>query len=316
MPGSFNENTAEEKQLDLSVVIPAYNNRGHLQDIVSAIISQNPAVKEIIVSHSGEYLPALTERSEQPLVTMLHSDFMLHSGAARNRGAQLASGKWLAFIDDDVIPATDWTANIRSLLNKTEEKECFVGSIDYDTSGGYWGMCLWFIEFGSVHKYMPSRIIEGGASANMLVSRKLFDATAGFPEKVNRSVDVEFMAKCRTHGGITKFHSDIVVAHRNIGGFRHCLTHAASLGGGSARIRCKTALKADITIKYPLTIPFLFPARLSLLTYRVLRRGKGYRACFTLLLPGIALALLAWTIGFARFVLKPETTQQIVSSTK
>lgn len=286
--------------LELSVVIPSYNDRGHLLDVIWALENQQPPVMEIIISHSGVAESLL--RNYQPAVPsrLLHSDQPLVSGAARNRGAEAARGKWLAFIDDDVIPASDWMAQLSAIVENGNENTCYVGSVDYDRSGGYWGLSLWFMEFGSVHHNMPSRFVDGGASANMFMHRDVYQRAGGFPENISRSVDVNFMSRCRQSGASTYFHSGPVVAHRNIAGVRHCMTHAQSLGDGSAAVRKVADMKGIFFVKYPAAIPLLFPARLALMTYRIIRCGYGQRASFAAHFPGIALAVLFWTLGFYR----------------
>jgi GT2 family glycosyltransferase len=217
------------RPLDVSVIIPSFKDRGHLGDVLRALVAQQPPIKEIIVSHSGPGDPSRHIPADHELIRVLHHDKPLFSGAARNAGVAAASGSWLAFVDDDVIPAMNWSANLARLQAHATADTCFVGSIDADLSGGYWGMCLWFLEFGSVHSYMPSRPIEGGASANMFLPHSLYDAAGGFPENVNRCVDVEFMARCRENGGGTCFDGSAKVSHRNISGLRHCLVHATTL---------------------------------------------------------------------------------------
>jgi GT2 family glycosyltransferase len=223
--------------LDLSVVVPAFNDRGHLGDVLRALANQRPPVREIIVSHSGNGDPRHHLPPSLVPIRVLHQDERRFSGAARNAGCAVTTGSWLAFVDDDVIPAKDWSARLARVLADGIVNTCVVGSVDADVSGGYWGMCLWFVEFGSVHSYMPSRPIEGGASANMFLPRSFYKGVGGFPEHVERCVDVEFMARCRKSGGHTRFVRELKVSHRNIGGLRHCLGQARSLGCGSARIR-------------------------------------------------------------------------------
>jgi GT2 family glycosyltransferase len=297
---ALTSNELSTKPLNVSVIIPSFEDRGHLGDLLRALVIQQPPLNEIIVSHSGSGDPSQHVPMGHEAIRVLHQDEQLFSGAARNAGVAAASGKWLAFIDDDVIPAKNWSANLARLQSQASSNTCFVGSIDADLSDGYWGICLWFLEFGSVHSYMPSRTIEGGASANMFLPRSLYDAAGGFPENVDRCVDVEFMACCRENGGHTSFDGATRVSHHNISSLKHCLTHAISLGCGSARVRQLKKLRGDAFVKMPLFIPLLIPARLVQMTYRVGRWGKGFRLLFLMHLPGILLALIAWSLGFAR----------------
>jgi len=283
---------------ELSVVIPALNDRGHLADIIRALEDQLLPVREVIISHSGSGCPGITSAGEVLAIHYLHSDQPLTSGAARNRGAKQATGKWLAFLDDDVMPRRDWSTRVAATLAQDAGNGCFVGSIDTDTPGGYWGMTLWFLEFGSVHKYLPTRSLEGGASANMFMHRAVHSRAGGFPEDVARCVDVEFMASCRRAGGSTNFIPAAIVGHRNIPGRQYCLRHAQSLGAGSARVRKQARIRGDIFARYPVAVPLLVPARTLLMSYRVARWGRGYRLAFLVHFPGVVLALLAWARGF------------------
>ena len=291
--------------LHLSVVVPSFNNRGHLIDVIRALELQQPPVREIIISHSGMGESALSEYRPSIPCRLLHSDQPLKSGEARNRGAKLAMGEWLAFIDDDVIPAPNWTAQLLPLMEHDENNTCYVGSVDCDRSGGYWGLSLWFLEFGSVHSYMPSRVVEGGGSANMAMHREVYQRVGGFSGDLERCVDVNFMCRCRKAGARTYFASGLVVGHRNIPGMHHCLMHARSLGHGSAEIRKSAEIRGKFFVNNPFAIPLLFFARLALMTYRIVRWGSGQRASFAICFPGIILTLLFWTVGFYGSAVRP-----------
>lgn len=284
--------------LDVSVVIPSYNDRGHLRKLLVALDEQHLPVREVIIAHSGEGDPTDQLPETALPVRVLHSDAQLFSGAARNVGAAKATGRWLAFLDDDVIPATDWSEAVAGLLRHNPQDDCMVGSIEFSESGGYWGLSIWFLEFGSVHRYMPSRPIEGGASANMLISRSLFQRAGGFPHQVKRSVDVEFMARCRARGGQTRFINTLTVAHHNNPGMSHCRDHAYRLGWGSARVRTLSQLRGEFFVRYPALSHLLIPIRLLQMSYRLARWGTGRRWLFIQCLPGITYALFAWVAGF------------------
>ncbi len=284
----------------LAVVIPVYGDRGHLQEIIDALEAQRMPVQEVVISHSGDGDPTDRLCSERLPVRYLHRDERLNSGAARNRGAALTSARWIAFLDDDVIPDENWSQAVRDALSNDAGNTCFVGSLGVDVGGGYWGMSLWYLEFGSVHPYLPAREVEGGASANMFLHRELFDRCGGFPEQVNRSVDVEFMIRCREAGAHCLFLPTARVGHRNIGGFNHNRIHALTLGEGSARVRLKNDMRGSPAARYrPLAI-FLPFARLLLMAGRIARWGTGHRISFILHLPGILVLATAWGKGFYR----------------
>lgn len=282
----------------MSVVIPSFGHRGHLYDVVFALCHQRPRVREIIISHSGPGSPNLGILFENPLVSLEKSEEPLLSGAARNIGASKALGRWIAFIDDDVVVAQDWSANLQAALTNIPPLACMVGSIGYDRSGGYWGMSLWFNEFGSMHPYMPTRTVFGGASANMIVERSVFETAGGFPSNVARCVDVEFLDRCRRIGVQTQFRPEIRVGHRNVAGFRHCMKHSFTIGSGSARVRTIADLPGGFAVRYKALVPVLWPARMAQTTWRVLRYGRGHWGQFVVHSPGVILSLAAWTVGF------------------
>ena len=289
--------------LDVAVIIPSYRDRGHLQALLVALGQQNPPLREVVVSHSSHPTPELL--SEPPMspglpLVFLHSDQRLFSGVARNRGARRSTASWLAFLDDDVVPARGWAGELASMLNPGNANRCFVGSLGCSSSGGYWGMSLWFVEFGSVHPYLPSRSVEAGASANMLVHRELFDRVGGFPEAIERSVDVTFMRECSLRGAEVWVEPGLRADHHNPRGAAKCLGQAYRIGRSSARVRQRLPLRGGLAVRFPFLAPLLLPVRMLQLTYRVLRWGRGFRWTFVWHLAGIALILLSWTWGFTR----------------
>lgn len=96
-----------------SVVVPTYNNRRVLPEVLDALESQvdAPAFEVIVVndgSTDGTREMLETRRFRVP-ATLLHQ---ANTGpaAARNRGVDRATGELVAFLGDDTIPAPDWLA--------------------------------------------------------------------------------------------------------------------------------------------------------------------------------------------------------------
>lgn len=94
-----------------SIVIPTYNRPKRLAECLNAITQLDyPRDRfEVVVVDDGSSLPL-----DEAIAPYIHLNLTLHrqsnSGpaTARNRGAKLARGEYLAFTDDDCRPYPDW----------------------------------------------------------------------------------------------------------------------------------------------------------------------------------------------------------------
>jgi glycosyltransferase involved in cell wall biosynthesis len=88
----------------ISVVVPTYNSASSLSTAIESIRSQNWADLEIIVVDDGS-----SDDTPAALNRLVGSDLRVirqnnrGPGAARNRGIEIASGKWMAFLDADDV---------------------------------------------------------------------------------------------------------------------------------------------------------------------------------------------------------------------
>ncbi len=103
--------------VEFSVVIPSYERHGLLDVALGRIAGQTLADFEVIViDQSRERWPRADERFGFPL-TYVHSE-VRGAVKARNLGGTLASGKFIAFTDDDCEPELDWLESGASILGK------------------------------------------------------------------------------------------------------------------------------------------------------------------------------------------------------
>ena len=289
----------------ITVIVPAYGPGPHLEEVVSSLERELDDGSRIIISHSGDGDP--TKRfAGDPRVTVLHSNERLYAGAARNRGIALARTEWIVFIDEDVVPAPGWYVALRRSI-AAGDAECILGSIDYRTSGGYWGVALWFIEFGPCHSYMPRRRIMGGGSGNMAVRRDHFAKVGGFPEGLRLGQDTLAHARLVSAGHVPMFEPSLVVQHHNRGGARHVLRHMFDHGRYSARIRREYQnLRGASAVRWPLISAGMWLARTGQMFHRVFTAKRSPKARFVLHLPAILVGLVAWNIGFTREAFRPS----------
>jgi len=109
--------------LNISAVIPTYNNAAFIKDAVLSIQHQTPPVTEIIIVDDGS--TDNTQQIIQQLEGNIHYIRQQNRGpsAARNAGIKAAKGEWIAFLDAD----DQWTKDklekqIRALQNSPELK--------------------------------------------------------------------------------------------------------------------------------------------------------------------------------------------------
>lgn len=89
----------------LSVIVPTFNRQKRLEHTVACLRTQSlPASDyELIVVDDGSTPPTvLPPVTSGPSCTLLRFDEVLERCVARNRGAEIAQGKILVFLDDDL----------------------------------------------------------------------------------------------------------------------------------------------------------------------------------------------------------------------
>lgn len=119
--------TVQSLQDVVSVVIPSYNRQWSLPRAVSSVLDQTDRAIECIVADDGstdETVQWLTSRQEQdPRLRFICSSHR-GSNAARNAGAAVATGKWVAFLDSDDELDSQWLEILRPLLAKHDIVSC------------------------------------------------------------------------------------------------------------------------------------------------------------------------------------------------
>lgn len=289
----------DDTPIPITVIVPVYGHGPYLDKVIAALRQQLPPGTRIFLSHSDEGDP--TERfAGMQDVTVLHSPQRLYAGAARNRALELATTEWVAFVDEDVIVGEGWHDALVSCIDRGRA-DCIVGSIGYAETGGYWGMSIWFAEFGNVHPYRAPGPISSGASANLAMRRDLLQSIGGFREDWPTGEDSLAQAMLEVAGHRTWLEPAMVGRHVNQPGFLRALRHVHRLGRYSARQRrMYPHLRGATAVRWPFVSLGMWLARLGHIYSRVLVARKGPVILLAWHTPGILLCLIAWNIGFSR----------------
>jgi len=101
-----------ESEVTVSVIIPVYNTEKYLEKCLDSLVNQTLRDMEIIcvddISTDRSYEILLKYQDKYPeLIKVIKLEEKLRQGGARNRGLDIAKGKYIAFVDsDDYVDVT------------------------------------------------------------------------------------------------------------------------------------------------------------------------------------------------------------------
>ena len=123
-----------EKMHDISFIVPVYNSEEYLKECVESLLSQDGVDKEIILIDDGSTdnsrILCKNYRNNFDVIIYIEQN---HEGAsiARNKGIDIASGKWICFVDSDDYLNNNIMANILENINDGVDI-CFMNYMKVD----------------------------------------------------------------------------------------------------------------------------------------------------------------------------------------
>jgi glycosyltransferase involved in cell wall biosynthesis len=182
----------------ISIVIPMYNEAHHIARTLLAAQRATFAAGlecELIVVDNGsqDQGPHIARQMGAQVLELPG----LLIGALRNRGAAIATGEWLAFIDADVELPEDWL----TLLLKIEPAvQVDVLGLDLHTPAE----APWYADAWQRRTLRPSadtvQTVRWLPSSNLLMRRPWFDKVGGFDENLRTGEDKDFTMRL-SHAG-------------------------------------------------------------------------------------------------------------------
>ena len=165
------------KTTSISVIIPAFNYKDSLISVIDAINNQivivdssnNNDIERMIDEYSGKVKIAYKKVSQA------------FPGEARNLGAEIASGKWLAFLDSKTIPNKSW------LMDSFNE-------VSLNGVGVVFGLTHYIAKTNT--QFIVKAAVYGDlgveTTPGTLISKENFIKIGGFTEKVRTADDLEW----------------------------------------------------------------------------------------------------------------------------
>lgn len=210
----------------VSVIVLNWNGAAYLPRCLDALASQTFSDFEVLVldNASTDYsADGLEERWAG--VRVVRFERNLGFAAANNRGAQLARGRWLVFLNNDAFPQQDWLENLAAAADSAAQYSFFASRLVYaanpertQATGDvvHVSGCAWPRDQGLPveRAHLEQGEVFSACAAAAMYDRLAFLQAGGFDEHfASHLEDVDLGFRLRLGGHRCLYVPDAVVAH-------------------------------------------------------------------------------------------------------
>jgi GT2 family glycosyltransferase len=236
----------------VSIIIAVYNNFEYTYNCLRAIIEHTSSdIKfEIIIINDCSTDNTLSYFSVVPNLKIISNKKNLGFVLSCNKGASIAAGKYLCFLNNDTIVQTGWLQPMIELIEKDPTvgivgSKLIFGDGDLQEAGGIvWqdGQTYHYGRRGSLKnkKYNYPREVDYCSGACLLISKSDFDLLNGFDEIYTpgyyEDTDLSFSVKYKLHKKVIYQPASIVVHFEGV-------TSGTNFNAGMRKFQCINALK-------------------------------------------------------------------------
>ena len=283
---------------DVSFVIPSYNSQGTIAATIASIEAQvGPLTREILVIDSSEGDAVRKELSQFARVMVVHNPVRLFPGQARNLGAEIAKGEFLAFIDSDITIQQNWLVRLYSRLISAAGIKA-AGAVIHNANPVSWASCvLYWMEFSEFLPGCGSGPRTFLSSSNLLIRRTDFLNSPEFDLSFAMSED---MLLSRFFKGSLFLDDTTSVCHRHRTGWNRVTGHLRNLGFWAGRLRVAGAGRGAFLARTRWLSLLLPLYRTPVVVCRAVRLDPRRRIRALALAPLVFLGSCHWSAGFYR----------------
>jgi GT2 family glycosyltransferase len=210
----------------VSIIILNWNGERYLQSCLEAVAAQTFSDYEVFVLDNASTDQSAEELDKRwPTFRVVRFEQNLGFAIANNRGAALAGGEWLAFLNNDAFPETEWLLNLVKASREHPQYSFFSSRLVYagqpdliQSSGDVYNISgyAWPRDNNRPAEKTPTSCGEvfSPCAAAAFYKRTAFLEAGGFDEDFSsHHEDVELGFRLRLLGHRCLYAPDAVVAH-------------------------------------------------------------------------------------------------------
>lgn len=183
--------------MKISVIIPCLNEEEYLRNLLDDLVNQTVKPDEVIVAdcQSDDGTVKLAQSFKARLSLKVETSRTRTPGAARNRGAEIAEGDYLLFVDADMRVPRNFIEQIR--LNLAQNPVDFL-TPSFISDGKHWidSVLVWGIR-KIMFIYMKVLSHLWGIGGVMCVKKQIHHVISGFDPELDAHDDVDYARRLR-----------------------------------------------------------------------------------------------------------------------
>jgi hypothetical protein len=200
-------------RMTISVIVPVFNNAADLRECIAALARITTPECEILVVDdcSTDESAAVAAELGARVVMLGHNS---GPATARNRGARLATGEILFFVDADVVVADGVVARVAAAFAEDPDLAAVFGSYDSKPRATGVVSCFRNLLHHYTHQTANSEAFTFWAGCGA-IRRRAFESVGGFDERWTRPSieDIELGYRLRDAGHRIRLDRDLLCTH-------------------------------------------------------------------------------------------------------
>ena len=186
------------------------------------------------MNDGGNYSPEeIVSRFEGEITVSLIKQEHSGPASARNSGARIARGRYLAFTDDDCLPNPDWLAEFETCLKKNPESVVGGKTLNLLNNNLYSTASQLICELAYNHYNQNSERASFFCTNNMVVPKTKLLEIGGFDENFKTAEDRDFCKRWINHGLKMIYYPKAIIHHAHELNLRSFIEQHFKYGRGS-----------------------------------------------------------------------------------